>query len=225
MTAKEARIQVQRLLGVTDDSIFGPKTRNAYDQLATAANGDEWPPKPKPQSNGEQGISGATAVDIPPQALDIIKHFESCLTPLGDGTYTAYADPGYGWKLPTIGWGTVAYEDGTRVRKGDIITQARADELLAWEVQEKAQAVKKLVKVPLDDNQFSALISFAYNVGVGALEDSTLLKLLNAGAKKDAVAAQFLRWNKSGGKVLNGLTRRRQSEANLFLGKEPYLVT
>lgn len=225
MIAKEARQQVQRILGVDDDGVFGHRTRLAYDQLATAGNGDEWPPKPRAPKSIELNTSLGTVVKIPTQALDIIKHFESCLQPLGDGTFTSYPDPGYGWDLPTIGWGSVTYEDGSKVKKGDIITQDRADELLMWEVTEKAKAVNSLVKVPINHDQFSALISFAYNVGLEALKNSTLLSLLNGGASNLDVAAQFLLWNKSDGKILSGLTRRRKSESNLFLGENPYLVT
>lgn len=157
------------------------------------------------------------------RGLVLIQHFESCLKSTGDGRFRAYADPGYGWKLPTIGWGTVAYPDGRRVKQGDVITQAQADEYLAWEVAEKAAGVAKLLTVSPNDDQFAALVSFSYNVGLGNLKTSTLLKRFNAGDLAGA-ADQFLRWNKSNGKVLRGLTRRRQSERNLFLGLTPFIV-
>lgn len=161
---------------------------------------------------------------VPESCFDLIRHFESCLQPTGDGRFKAYADPGYGWDLPTIGWGTVEYENGTKVKRGDVITQERADALLQWEVWQKADAVKEMVRVPVSDNQFGALVSFAYNAGTGALQGSTLLKLLNAG---DYVGAgkQFARWNKSDGKELDGLTRRRMSEARLFRGEPKFIVT
>lgn len=75
--------------------------------------------------------------------------------------------------------------------------------------------MRSLVKVPLTAHQMGALVSFAYNVGMGALGSSTLLRLLNAG-QYDAAAKQFARWNKAGGRVLAGLTRRRAAEAALF---------
>jgi len=149
------------------------------------------------------------------EGLALLKHFESCLKPTSRGTFAAYPDPGYGWSVATIGWGTVQYEDGKKVKQGDEITQARADELLEWEVAEKTKGVKDLVKVPLTSNQASALVVFAYNVGIGALKKSTLLRKLNAGDYAGA-AAQFGVWNKSNGKVLRGLTRRRAAERELF---------
>src|SRR5690606_888414 len=66
------------------------------------------------------------------RGIDCIKHFESCLKPIGGGRFEAYADPAHGWRVPTIGWGTIAYESGAPVKRGDIITQSRADHLLAW---------------------------------------------------------------------------------------------
>jgi len=159
--------------------------------------------------------------------LALLKHFESCLKPTSRGTFEAYPDPGYGWNVATIGWGTVQYENGAKVKHGDEITQARADELLEWEINEKIfgkkgktpeddiPGVVDLVKVPLTENQASALIVFAYNVGIFALKRSTLLRKLNA---KDyaGAAAQFGVWNKSNGKVLKGLIRRRAAERALF---------
>jgi lysozyme len=158
---------------------------------------------------------------ISQRGVDLIKHFESCLKPVtvkGVQMFAAYADPAHGWKVPTIGWGTITYEDGRKVAQGDLINQARADELLAWELGVKAEAVRRLVNVPLNSDQFAALVSFAYNVGPGNLGRSTLLKKLNAGDYAGA-ADEFPKWNRAAGKVLRGLTRRRNSERNLFLGK------
>ena len=164
------------------------------------------------------------------RGIECINHFESCLDPTGDGRFRAYADPAHGWKVPTIGWGTIAYEDGIKVQRGDVITQERANALLAWEVAEKAEAVRRIVKVPVNADQFAALVSFAYNVGQDedadtipeGLGDSSLLKKLNAGDYKGA-ADEFLKWTRAGGKVLPGLVRRRKSERNLFLGKEDFI--
>ncbi|MGL4747421.1 MAG: lysozyme, partial [Shewanella sp.] len=102
------------------------------------------------------------------------------------------------------------------VKKGDAITKGQADARLAHELDDFADGVKKLVKVPLKQCQLDALVSFAFNVGVGALRDSTLLKLLNAGNYAGA-ADQFTRWNKAGGKVLPGLVTRRAAEKEMFL--------
>ena len=140
--------------------------------------------------------------------LDLIKSFEGLFL-------KPYLDP---IKIPTIGYGTIQYENGVKVSMKDpAITEARAVELLQWEVDLKAAAVEKMCKVQLNDNEFAALSSFSYNVGSPALEKSTLMKLLNAGTDRAAVADQFLRWDKVGGKQLPGLTRRRQAERSLFL--------
>lgn len=174
--------------------------------------------KPKPIPSPEQN-----KMRVNDRGLALIKHFEGCLKPIGGGKFEAYADPAHGWSVPTIGWGTIAYENGTRVKRGDVITQARADELLAWEVEQKADAVRRLVKVPLTADQFSALVSFAYNVGEGNLAQSTLLRNLNDGDPTGA-ADEFRRWNRAGGEVMKGLTRRRESERRLFLGFADFIV-
>jgi len=140
--------------------------------------------------------------------IELIKGFEGLFL-------KPYLDP---IKIPTIGYGTIKYENGAKVSMKDpAITEERAVELLQWEVDMKAAAVEKMVKVALNDNEFAALASFSYNVGSSALEKSTLMKLLNAGSDRKAIADQFLRWDKAGGQVLPGLTRRRQAERSLFL--------
>jgi lysozyme len=79
-----------------------------------------------------------------------------------------------------------------------------------------ASQIKRLIKSRVTNNQFSALVSFAYNVGIANLKRSTLLKLVNSNPNDPAIRAQFMRWNRAGGKVLLGLTRRRESEADLY---------
>lgn len=132
--------------------------------------------------------------------LGLVKTFEGC-------KLTAYLCPAGVW---TIGWGRT-----TNVKRGDTCTQAQADAWLEQEYDAFERKVRSLVKVPLTANQMGALVSFAYNVGMGALGSSTLLRLLNAG-QYDAAAKHFARWNKAGGRVLAGLTRRRAAEAALF---------
>jgi len=132
--------------------------------------------------------------------LGLIKTFEGC-------KLTAYLCPAGVW---TIGWGRT-----TNVKRGDTCTQAQADAWLEQEYDAFERKVRSLVKVPLTANQMGALVSLAYNVGMGALGSSTLLRLLNAG-QYDAAAKQFARWNKAGGRVLAGLTRRRAAEAASF---------
>jgi len=98
---------------------------------------------------------------------------------------------------------------------GQEITQEQAEALLARDVAEMAQGVDRLVRVPLTHAQFTALVCFAFNVGLGAFERSTLLRLLNRGWV-DQVPAQLMRWTKAGGKELLGLRRRRAAEAALW---------
>jgi len=120
-------------------------------------------------------------------------------------------------KVPTIGYGNTFYEDGSKVKIGDKITKARANELFNNILENKfATPVRGLIKSKVTNNQFSALVSFAYNVGVANLQRSTLLKMVNVNPKDPAIRAQFMRWNKAGGKELLGLTRRREAEANLY---------
>jgi lysozyme len=134
---------------------------------------------------------------------------------------TAY-DDGYGnW---TIGYGSIYnYDLNRRVQKGDTIDQSTADRFLQIEASKMMNDVKKLVLVPINDNQLIALSSFAYNLGVEALRDSTLLRLLNNGTDINTVAGQFLAWNKARNKYTGqlefsqGLYNRRVAEKNLFL--------
>lgn len=121
----------------------------------------------------------------------------------------------------TIGWGHY----GQDVKFGQEISRQRADDLFDKDIDRFQKAVNLYVKVDINQNQFDALVSFAYNVGISALQTSTLLEKLNKG---DYVGAskEFARWNKSGGKVLAGLTKRREKERQLFMKdfKEPTKV-
>ena len=155
--------------------------------------------------------------------IELIQAFESCLEPIGNGNFAAYPDPGYGWSVATIGWGSTYYEDGRKVQEGDVIDQARADELFAFEINEKAAGVEGLIEIGTTDDQFAALSSFAYNCGTGALSTSTLLRKHNAGDFEGA-AAEFLKWVNSNGQYLAGLERRRQSERNLYQSIVPAVV-
>ena len=117
----------------------------------------------------------------------------------------------------TIGYGTTYYEDNTKVTMQDPpISEDRALQLLEVHINAFCSKVEKLIQVPVTDNQFAALVSFAYNLGAGALGGSTLIKKLNAKDYSGA-AEEFEKWNKAGGSVLAGLTRRRQAEKALFL--------
>lgn len=120
--------------------------------------------------------------------------------------------------VPTIGYGSTYYPNGTKVKlSDDKISEEEATQLLEYIAQKDfGSAANKFVIVDLTQNQFDALVSFAYNIGRTAFENSTLLKLLNRG-EYEAAAEQFEKWNKSGGRVLNGLTKRRFDEQKLFL--------
>lgn len=143
------------------------------------------------------------------KGIRLIKQFEGC-------RLTAYPDPGTGGDPWTIGYGWTHPVDGKPVKRGMTIDQATADRLLKTGLVGYENDVLKVVRVKLTQGQFDALVSFAYNVGSRALSTSTLLKKLNAGDIKGA-ADEFLRWNKSGGKVMPGLTNRRKAERALFL--------
>lgn len=115
---------------------------------------------------------------------------------------------------------TIGYGHTSGVRKGQRITEAQADAFLRQDSEIAANAVHNLVTVPLNQAEYDALISFTFNCGVGALEESTMRKRLNAGDRKGAMAA-LLWWNKgNNGAEVKGLTRRRASERDLFLRRD-----
>lgn len=118
------------------------------------------------------------------------------------------------YRCPAGIW-TVGYGHTRGVMDGMTITAQEAEELLQDDLRMIERAVCRLVRVKLSDNQFSALVCFAFNVGVGSFERSTLLRLLNRGWY-DQVPAQLLRWNRAGGEALGGLTRRRIAEGQLW---------
>ena len=135
--------------------------------------------------------------------LRLIKSFEGC-------KLTAYRDI---VGVLTIGYGTT----GDKVKVGMKISQLDADEMLMDRLEEEFEpGVESLVEKDLTENQFSALVSFAYNLGLGALGRSTLLKLVKAG-DMDGAAEEFVKWSMAGGKQVAGLLRRREAEKALFL--------
>ena len=140
------------------------------------------------------------------KGIALIKLFEGC-------KLTAYQDSVGVW---TIGYGWTKPVDGKPIRAGMTIKQETAERLLKTGLVSYENDVARLVKVGLTQGQFDALVSFTYNLGARSLSTSTLLRKLNAGDYAGA-ADEFLRWNKAGGKVLNGLTRRREAERKLFL--------
>ena len=155
----------------------------------------------------------ANIKEVAGKAIAIIKSFEG-------ERLNSYQDQAGIW---TIGWGSTYNHDlKRRVQKGDIIDKETALRWLRLDAADAAANVKKLVKVPINQNQLDSLTSFSYNIGPNAFAASTLLRKLNQGASKQEVAAEFARWNKvtlaTGEKVVsNGLVRRRKMEADLFL--------
>lgn len=120
-------------------------------------------------------------------------------------------------KVPTIGWGNTIYENATKVKMGDEITLDRAKQLFDLIIAKFEKSVlSALGGVVVNGNQFDALVSFTYNVGAGNLNRSTLLKKVIANPNDLTIRGEFMKWNKAGGKVLNGLTKRRVDEANLY---------
>lgn len=147
------------------------------------------------------------------RGLSMIKEFEGC-------KLEAYYDAaGY----LTIGFGMRYYPNGQKVKEGDKITQQQADEDFKWMIENKFEPQVRMIlgeelNAILPKECKDALISFAYNCGTGAFSKSTLLKKIRAD-KNDLVSIknEFIKWNKSNGKVLNGLTRRRNAEFELYL--------
>ena len=120
-------------------------------------------------------------------------------------------------KIPTIGYGNTYYPDGKRVTLLDKdITKQQAFDMFKEIANRFAKRVDALVTSNINQNQFNALVSFAYNVGTGNFSSSTLLKKVNKNPNDLTIKDEFLRWNKAGGKVLNGLTNRRNEEADLY---------
>jgi len=144
---------------------------------------------------------------ISSNGIEFIKQFEGLsLKPYLDAV-----------NIPTIGFGNTYYPDGKKVTLQDKeITEEKAFEILEYIANKDfGSNINKVVKVPLNQNQFDALVSFAYNIGNGNFNSSTLLRWLNQGNYKEA-SMQLLRWDKSNGIVLNGLTKRRKAEKALF---------
>ena len=145
---------------------------------------------------------------ISAEGLSLIKKFEGC-------EREAYLCPANVW--------TIAYGRTKDVKEGDTCTQEEAEEWLAEEMEEYEGYINDKVTVDLEQNQFDALVSWVYNLGPTNLSSSTMLKVLND-EKYNEVPNQIRRWNKAGGNVLDGLTRRREAEALLFQDKEWYEV-
>lgn len=123
-------------------------------------------------------------------------------------------------KIPTIGYGNTYYPNGKRVTLLDkSITESEAFEMFKVIADKYAQRVSEMVKKKLNQNQFNSLVSFAYNVGTGNFSTSTLLKKINVNPNDLTIRNEFAKWNKVNKKVIDGLTKRRKAESDLYFTK------
>jgi len=143
------------------------------------------------------------------RGIDLIKKHEGC-------KLTSYLCPS---KIPTIGFGNTYYLNGTKVELGQTITQDQADKLLLSTLSKFEKDVWSGIKQSLTQPMFDALVSFTYNVGFGNLKSSTLLKKVNKNINDPTIKDEFLKWNKSRGRALKGLTNRRMDEWLLYSSK------
>lgn len=147
--------------------------------------------------------------------------FEGTGPTLPDGSFKAYSDPGSPSGLPiTIAWGLTYDELGNKIKLGDIWSLEKATRVKSIVLDQFAWQVIELCPTLIDepDNKFAAVLSFAYNVGATNLKNSTLRKKILA-KDWEGASKEFIKWNKASGKVMKGLTRRREAEAKLFLQK------
>lgn len=176
--------------GFTDDEV------KALDAAIDAAGGALLPPVE------------AERLTVSDAALNLIKSFEGC-------KLSAYPDPGTGGDPWTIGWGST----GPGIKKGVTWTQSQADERFRDDVGKFAQGVlANIGAAPTSQFQLDAMTSLAYNIGIGAFAKSTLLQKHKASDYRGA-AGEFAKWNKAGGRVMVGLTRRREAEAAMYRGE------
>jgi lysozyme len=141
------------------------------------------------------------------KAVDLIKQFEGFRA-------NAYLCPA---NVPTIGYGSTSWGNGQKVKMGEIVSMTTAEKLLMVDLEKRSKALEGL---KVNQNQFDALISFVYNLGVGAFKGSTLFRKVQQNPEDVTIRHEFMKWNKArvGGKLveLKGLTRRRDAEANLY---------
>lgn len=197
--------ELQRLISLREDGVFGIDTLKAVKDFQI---------KNGLVSDGIVGIKTFKALEtnkkqpnnLSDNGMKLLEQFEGL-------RLEAYLDSA---GIATIGWGSIKYPNGNKVKLGDKITKAQAKEYKLHDLKEFESTVNTSVKVPLTQNQYDALVSLSYNIGSGAFKNSTLLKKLNGGDYKGA-AEQFLVWNKVNSKRVQGLVNRREAERNLFL--------
>ena len=139
--------------------------------------------------------------------IDLIKKFEGFRS-------EAYQDSVGIW---AVGYGSTMWLDGKNVQPGQRMTIQEAEAVMTWELTRKGKEILSgLPTTIINQNQYDALVSFAYNLGVGALLKSTLFKKLKVNPNVPSIRTEFMRWVNAGGKRLTGLVRRREAEANLY---------
>lgn len=185
---------------------------SVLDAIGIPRAGQVAKPSPQPKSENRRATSAA--------GIALIHSFEGLAVVRPDGKVEAYPDPGTGGEPWTIGWGSTGEDpfNGGRIRKGTIWTREQCDERFKQHLAIFEKAVTDGIGgKPASQAQFDAMVSICYNIGAGAFTGSTLLRLHNAG-DFDGAAKQFRRWNRAGGRVMKGLTRRREAEEKLYRG-------
>lgn len=206
--------ELQKLLGLHADGIFGNETLNAVKAFQKAHNltvdgvvGKNTLGKLEAKLDGKYSVSLDQKINkLSPKGMSLLANFEAL-------KLKAYLDTA---GIPTIGYGTIKYPNGKRVKLGDKITKEQAMEYKLHDLKEFEGTVNSAVSVPLEQHQYDVLVSLAYNIGSGAFKSSTLLKKLNKGDYNGAADA-FLSWVNSGGKRTQGLVNRRTKERDIFL--------
>ncbi|NER81923.1 MAG: lysozyme [Leptolyngbya sp. SIO1D8] len=175
--------------------------------------------QPTPATTGA-GVSG----NLPRSGVELIKEFEGYAKELPDGRAEAYADPIHGWQVPTIGYGTTVYPDGSKVKQGDVITREQAEEYLIDHIEHSTRSV--LEQIPtwgkMNDNQRGAIYSFAYNLGAAFYGNSGFQSITRVcdspelWKDKAWITEQFVKYRNPGTFAEAGLRRRREAEADLF---------
>lgn len=143
-------------------------------------------------------------MELSKNGIELIKKFEGC-------RLTAYLCPA---GIPTIGYGSTYYEDGSKVKMGDKITQERAEALLINVAKNFYHQIKGI-----NQNQFDAITSFCFNLGNGNFNKSNLKRKITLNPNDPTITDEFMKWTRAGGRILNGLVARRRAEAQLYFKK------
>lgn len=205
--------ELQRSLSLKDDGVFGIDTLKAVKNFQSknglisdgVVGSKTWDVLLK-RNIPKISIQDKQKYSLSDNGMKLLEHFEGL-------RLEAYLDSA---SIATIGFGSIKYPNGNKVKLGDKITKDQAKEYKLHDLKEFESTVNTSVKVPLTQNQYDALVSLSYNIGSNAFKNSTLLKKLNSGDYKGA-ADQFLVWNKVNSKKVQGLVNRREAERNLFI--------